>query len=131
MIQVVELSAGLASRCANCVKTYLYQQWQVMSTQIPVRQQHTNKSGFAISAIYNYPGPSPLPTSHIHHRNPNTDTLPTLPNTILIHSPPTPPRAIHMTTDTTQGHKSERNLIILQVNINVIKNKLGVTALLA
>ena len=34
----------------------------------------------------------------------------------------------HMTTDTTQGHrpssKSERNLIILQVNINGIKNKL-------
>ena len=33
-----------------------------------------------------------------------------------------------MTTDTTQGHrpssKSERNLIILQVNINEIKNKL-------
>ena len=34
----------------------------------------------------------------------------------------------HMTTDTTQGHrpssKSERNLIIMQVNINGIKNKL-------
>ena len=39
-----------------------------------------------------------------------------------------------MTTDTTQGHrpssKCERNLIILQVNINGIKNKLGELKLL-
>ena len=40
----------------------------------------------------------------------------------------------HMTTDTTEGHrpssKSEINLIILQVNINGIKNKLEELGLL-
>ena len=44
------------------------------------------------------------------------------------------PKDDYMTTDTTQGHrpssKSERNLIILQVSINGIKNKLGELKLL-
>ena len=83
-----------------------------------------------------HPSPTPAFPSTTHHHTLSADThatqttvhesqsqQPPHPHTV----PPQPHRqtkADYMTTDTTQGHipssKSERNLIILQVNINGI-----------
>ena len=88
------------------------------------------------------PHPSPTPelssTSHYHTLSADTHATQTTVHASQSQQPPHPhrvPRQPHrqtkddrMTTDTTQGHipssKSERKLIILQVNINGIKNKL-------
>ena len=86
-----------------------------------------------------HPSPTPALPSTSHHHTLSTDTHATQTTVHASQSqqPPHPHRVArqphrqtkyHMTTDTTQGHipssKSERNLIILQVNINGIKNKL-------
>ena len=88
------------------------------------------------------PHPSPTPalpsTSHHHPLPSDTHATQTTVHASQSQQPPHPhrvPRQSHrqtkddyMTTDTPQGHipssKSEINLIILQVNINGIKNKL-------
>ena len=88
------------------------------------------------------PHPSPTPalpsTSHHHTLSADTHATQTTVYESRSQQPPHPHRVPrpphrqtkddHMTTDTTQGHKprskSERNLIILQVNINRIKNKI-------
>ena len=87
-----------------------------------------------------HPTPTPAFTSTSHHHTLSADTHVTQTTVHVSQSqqPPHPHRVPrqphrptkddHMTTATTQPHrpssKSERNLIILQVNINVIKNKL-------
>ena len=87
------------------------------------------------------PHPSPTPalpsTSHHHTLSADTHATQTTVHASQSQQPPHPHRVPrqphrqteddHMTTDTTQGHrpssKCERYLIILQVNINGVKNK--------
>ena len=70
----------------------------------------------------------------IHTCNINNSTRITVTSTTASTKPHRQTKDDHMTTGTTQGHrpnsKSERNLIILQVNISVIKYKLEAFKLL-